>query len=106
MFLSGRWLSMCSDAILGVSWKRVAAPGQCDDIGDLAASEQEKRPDRRRRRDGRDQGVTAAILVAQLISGARVLPHVGSTWYVSNEQDCAMYSVASQIVDPTASAAL
>ena len=53
-----------------------------------------------------DQGVTAAILVAQLISGARVLPHVWSTWNCAKVQDCPMYSVASQIVDPTASAAL
>jgi hypothetical protein len=49
--------------------------------------------------------VTALILVAQLINGARVLPQVWSRWKVANEQDCPMYSDASQIVEPSATAA-
>ena len=47
------------------------------------------------------QGVTALILVPQLISGARVSPHVRSFWKVAKVHGCPMYSVAIQIVEPT-----
>jgi hypothetical protein len=53
----------------------------------------------------RAYGVTALILVAQLINVARVLPHVVSRWNVANEQDWPMYSFATQICDPTGTAA-
>jgi hypothetical protein len=43
--------------------------------------------------------------VAQLISGARVFPHVMSRWNVANEHDWSMNSDASQIDEPTGTAA-
>jgi hypothetical protein len=59
-------------------------------------------PDRTvRASDGTGHGVTALIRVPQLISGARVSPHVWSRWNVAKEHDCPMYSLAIQIVDPT-----